>query len=52
MAELHMLPNRHLNELHNDLIDVIEKYAGRVTFAEGIGILEMVKLELYDMVDE
>jgi len=39
---------RELNTLQADILSLIYSYSGRLTMAETIGVLEMVKLELYE----
>lgn len=49
MAEVIHAPFRraHLNEMAEDIHAAMAKYANRVSLAEAIGILEIVKQEVY-----
>jgi len=40
-------PYPHLDELSNKINDAINEYGGKVPTAQVIGILEMIKIDLY-----
>lgn len=45
-------PYRELEELHEALEEVLEKFDGRVSIAGVMGVFEIMKMELYNMAHE
>jgi hypothetical protein len=41
-----------IHQLQDDILDVIEKYSGKVTVAAVIGVLEIIKFDLLADVEE